>query len=81
MEPSDLLKNAFDPSLFREQGHLLVDQLSEYLKHPERGKVFPYEAPSQKLHRWQDSASKDEIFTRYIEESMHLHHPHFMGHQ
>ncbi len=82
MTPSDsLLRSTLDPEAFKKQCHQLVDQLADYLKTIPQHPVFRYEEPALRKENWKKKTSLEDIFKSYIAESMHLHHPHFMGHQ
>ncbi len=86
----DLLDKAFDPEIFRKNGHELIDLLSDYLT--ECGgktglKVLPWKDPELLKKEWNeyDSEGKKEdplsLFKKIIEGSIHLHNPKNMGHQ
>ncbi len=86
-----LLDKAFDPEIFRKQGHELVDRLANYLATCLKGdisQVLPWKEPNENLDRWQTDFSKPggekglmEFFDDIIRGSIHLHHPKNMGHQ
>ena len=80
----------FDPEDFRKEGHLLVDTLSEYLNEALSGKempVLPWNDPDRLAEYFSfDSAggeeeSMDAFIKRIIDNSIHIHHPHYIGHQ
>lgn len=80
----------FNPEEFRKEGHTLVDTLSDYLNDALSGKVMP-------VLPWNDPERLAEIFSfesaggesepldsfikRIIDKSIHIHHPHYIGHQ
>jgi L-2,4-diaminobutyrate decarboxylase len=80
----------FKPEDFRKEGHKLVDRLSDYLNDALSGKempVLPWNEPDQlaKLFSF-DSGGGDEepldaFIKRIIDNSIHIHHPHYIGHQ
>jgi len=80
----------FDPEGFRKEGHELVDILSDYLNDALSGKempVLPWNDPDALADAFSfDSGSGDnEPFNDYIrrilDNSIHIHHPHYIGHQ
>ncbi|MCC6555709.1 MAG: pyridoxal-dependent decarboxylase [Polyangiaceae bacterium] len=83
------LPRAFDPEAFRADGHALIDLLVEHLGAVRRreGVVRPPIPPEEMLARWpatfedEGGASLREIVARVVDDSTHLHHPHFIGHQ
>lgn len=85
---SDLLQKAFDPESFREQGHLLIDQLADYLTAGGQGAIFPvlpWIDPAEQTEQWPllstANSREESFFQRVLQASHHLHHPHYMGHQ
>jgi L-2,4-diaminobutyrate decarboxylase len=87
---SNILEQAFDPEIFRKNGHALVNQLADYLKACRIGsrlKVLPWRSPEQMLKKWEQdfhqspSGSFEELISKFIDKSIHLHHPKNMGHQ
>lgn len=80
----------FNPEDFRKEGHLLVDTLSDYLQKALSGSempVLPWNDPDKLTEIFSfDSAggskeSPESFFKRIIEHSIHIHHPHYIGHQ
>ena len=87
---SDFLRTAYDPETFRQQGHQLVDSLADYLANMQdnpRTAVLPWQSPDDRLENWQADyrQSPDQNVNRFwdvvVQQSMHLHHPHYVGHQ
>lgn len=87
---TQLLENAFNPEIFRKNGHELVDQLADYLnacKNKDALNPLPWKTPADMLKKWQtDFAAPSEegvkeFFAAVIADSLHLHHPKYMGHQ
>lgn len=85
-----LLEKVFDPEIFRKNGHELVDQLANYLitcKNKHDLKPLPWQTPADMLKKWQTdftSPSEDGLtsfFAEVIADSLHLHHPKYIGHQ
>lgn len=84
------VSHPFDTNEFRKEGHLLVDTLSDYLKDALDGKempVLPWKNPEELTEMFSfDSAGGDKepldsYFKRIIQNSIHIHHPHYIGHQ
>mgnify|MGYP001055750476 CR=1 FL=1 len=84
-----MINKAFDSENFRATGHELIDTLADYLKNlqnnPSETLVSKTQAPDKQLEKWQNFAIRQEgwanYFEEYIQDSMHLHHPKYMGHQ
>ncbi len=87
---TDLLKKAYDPELFRKEGHKIVDLLADYLKNcfqrEENLQVLPWKEPQKMLDFL--SEKNDNILPdisgfikEIMDKSIHLHHPRCMGHQ
>jgi len=85
----DIIQTAFDPETFRAQGHQLIDLLADHLENSITGKTErsqQWEAPIDRLQFWQEEWAKEgfdlEVFTKQIlAQSLHLHHPKYVGHQ
>lgn len=84
------IPSPFDAEEFRKEGHVLVDTLSEYLKEALSGKempVLPWNDPDHLAEYFSfDSAggeeeSLDAFIKRIIDQSIHIHHPRYIGHQ
>ncbi|MFO7620745.1 MAG: aminotransferase class I/II-fold pyridoxal phosphate-dependent enzyme [Bacteroidales bacterium] len=81
---------SFDPELFRQEGHKVIDLLSDYLKEvvnrPDTP-VLPWTDPDELAERYTESfrTGNEEPFIDYIKEALersnHLHHPRYIGHQ
>ena len=87
---SNLLRQAYDPETFRQQGHHLVDSLADYLANMQndpRTAVLPWQLPEDRLESWQadyrqsPDAEVNQFWDVVVQQSMHLHHPHYVGHQ
>jgi L-2,4-diaminobutyrate decarboxylase len=84
-----LLQQAFSADQFRQQGHALIDQLADYLQAAQNGQMpaLPWCPPDQMLARWQAEAAQgpggdpDGFFAAVLAQSVHIHHPQYMGHQ
>lgn len=81
-----ILSQLYNPDEFREKGHLLVDQLAEMLQKSLK-KDIPvniYHHPEDRYDEWQEIFNTGDIdifYKRLISDSIHLHHPAYMGHQ
>ena len=79
----------YDPDGFRRDGHALIDILADYLGSTSRreGQVLDYVAPAQLLDRWpgtfqpESGPSLIDLMPRVLDESHHVHHPRYVGHQ
>jgi L-2,4-diaminobutyrate decarboxylase len=87
---TDLLAQAFDSEIFRQQGHLLVDKLADYLRRMlQRADlpVLPWREPADLRQEWaqllDDPApvSFAGLTEKLLQQSIHLHHPRCCGHQ
>ena len=87
---SDFLHQAYDPETFRQQGHQLIDSLADYLTNMQndpRTAVLPWQSPQDRLENWQadyqqsPNAEVNQFWDVVVQQSMHLHHPHYVGHQ
>ena len=83
-----IVKNAYSPEEFRKMGYELVGLLADYLEKSMEGKnekVMNWKEPAEQLDFWNDYLEKGksttEFFKDIIENSIHLHHPKYMGHQ
>lgn len=76
---------AYDPELFRQQAHAIVDRLADHLRDVSALPVMPNVPPRDNVAAWasdfRGGLDAVELFTRVIRESTHLHHPGFVGHQ
>jgi len=86
----DILQSAFDPEAFRRQAHALVDQLADHLVRAQSGageRVIAYRDPDAQLAYWQADFEKPPaedplpMLEAVLQQSIHLHHPRYMGHQ
>ncbi len=84
------IPDPFDPARFREEGHKLVDILSDYLQASLTGEdmpVLPDKDPDDLagIFSFDSEGGEHEPFEAYIKRiiasSIHIHHPHYIGHQ
>ncbi len=84
------IPSPFDPEKFRKEGHILVDRLSDYLGDALSGKempVLPWSDPDKLVEYFSfdseggEEESLDSFIKRIIDQSIHIHHPHYIGHQ
>src|SRR5262249_1881323 len=81
--------DAYSAEAFRRDGHAVVDLLADYLAAMEgrRGKVLAYRPADAMLERWPamfpetKGKSLVELLPHLLEDSHHLHHPGYVGHQ
>ena len=86
----DLIKQTYDSEAFRQTGHQLIDLLADYLAQNTEGqpmKVLPWQETTEALKNWESDlhqSPKDAVislFQKTLDESIHVHHPNYMGHQ
>ena len=85
------IQEAYHSEKFRKEGHALVDLLAEYLKKLEERKedikVLPHFSPDEAFSHWENelenpgTKSLTDLFSKVLNEGIHLHHPGYMGHQ
>lgn len=80
--------SSFDAERFRQLGHRLVDQLTDYLLTVTDRREYdalPWVDPDELAEQWPVVDGRpeqlDELITRVVNESTHLHHPGYVGHQ
>jgi L-2,4-diaminobutyrate decarboxylase len=85
---TDLLQQAYDPENFRDQAHRLVDLIADHLKacyNQSEKTVLPWLDPDQRLLKWQNDLDQEFEFDPFwkdtIAETIHIHHPRYLGHQ
>jgi L-2,4-diaminobutyrate decarboxylase len=83
----------YDPELFRRHGHQVVEALATYLDSALAGElpVLSLQAPLELAQQYQDSlplnptgdpeTEVSRCLAQIIRQSIHLHHPGYMGHQ
>ena len=80
----------FNPEEFRKEGHSVVDTLADYLKDALSGKemaVLPWNDPEKlaEIFSFESGGGEteplDTFLRRIIDQSIHIHHPHYIGHQ
>ncbi|MBA2564436.1 MAG: aminotransferase class I/II-fold pyridoxal phosphate-dependent enzyme [Gemmatimonadetes bacterium] len=92
MRPAGGARSAFEPATFRAQGHGLVDALADYLSQALSGNdlpVFPDAPQAATAREWPASFPQvpapggdlAELVSRVVRDSIHLHHPRYLGHQ
>jgi L-2,4-diaminobutyrate decarboxylase len=82
------LRAAFDPELFRREGHRVVDLLATMLTSTanREGPVLPWAPPSTELAHWTErmqapQQSVADFVAEFAARSIKLHHPRYVGHQ
>jgi L-2,4-diaminobutyrate decarboxylase len=89
MTSPDALAAAYDPELFRREGHALIDVLADYLARAQSGAlpVLPAAEPSALCAEFARDFSVPEpaplaaLAASALERANHLHHPRYIGHQ
>jgi len=90
MNSDSFQKAPFDTEQLREEGHKMIDILSDYLGNITRRPdipVLPWQDPDVLAGHYAESlkAGNSQAFSEYIREvidhSNHLHHPRYIGHQ
>lgn len=85
-----IIPSAFNPESFRKEGHTLVNILSDYLEKAISGSdmpVLPWNEPDKLADYFSfdseggENESVDNFIKRIIDNSIHIHHPHYIGHQ
>lgn len=84
----DILKRAYNPEEFRKEGHKLIDQLANYLRECQGQSdmpVLPWKSPTNQYEDWKTYLNEEgtiaEFYQKFLDQSIHLHHPKFIGHQ
>lgn len=81
------LQKVYDSESFRSSGYELVDLIAEHLKSTENASdqnFNNWKNPDQLIDFWATKDYKNDIaslFRDVINNSIQLHHPHYMGHQ
>ncbi len=87
MTPNDILQKAYDPELFREQGHDLIERMADLLEKAQSGEspAIRYQEPEQAWKYWsearQSSQHPVDLLEYALREGVQLHSPRYMGHQ
>ena len=88
-----MLTDPYDPELFRHHGHKVVEALASYLGSALAGElpVLALQSPLELAQQYQDTLPLDSVadaeaevsscLAQIIRQSIHLHHPGYMGHQ
>jgi len=83
---TQLLRTAYDSSQFREQGHLLIDLLADYLQNINEQPTNRWQTPQEQLSIWESDARQtnadiSSFSKKILDSSIHLHSKKYMGHQ
>lgn len=88
MEVNEILRQAYDPETFRREGHDLVDMIANYLQDCLDQKdmpVLPWVDANVQHQDWKDffndSGNIQSLHKKFLDQSNHLHHPKYIGHQ
>lgn len=79
----------FNSEVFRKTGYEVIDLLADYLKQVELKKldVLPPTTPDNMLLEWSKILENESqpnfinLLKKFIDQSIHLHHPGYIGHQ
>ncbi len=71
---------------FKQVGHELIELLTQYLEDCKNNAIptNQWRPPADQLEHWATTTEKGsllEFFTDVLQHSMHVHHPHYIGHQ
>lgn len=85
----DEISDKYDPEIFRKTGYQVIDLLADYLKQAELKKsaVLSPTTPDAMLSEWskifenKSQTNAINLLKKFIDQSMHLHHPGYIGHQ
>lgn len=88
---SERLRAAYDATLYRDQARAWIDQLSHYLARANNAEAALPVMPSGSYERLaglfpaefdaNPATTAASLLQRVLDNSTHLHHPHFVGHQ
>ena len=89
MARSDVIDDPYSAEDFRRDGYAVVDLLADHLAATagRREKVLAYRPAEEMLGRWPATFQADpgtslvELLPSLLEDSHHLHHPGYVGHQ
>ncbi len=88
-----LVRDAFDPDIFRQTAHQMVDMLTDHLQSlvpnnsdaidPPVSKTLDWDRPQDMIKQWKTDppAGFAELAQKVMANSIRLHHPNFVGHQ
>lgn len=81
-----LLNQAFNSEEFRTVGHQLINLLADHLRDVANNEqVIVWSEPHDEASYWANYQLKDDnklkLFKDIMERSIHVHHPHYIGHQ
>ncbi len=81
----DILKNLYDSKSTHQKGQSLVNLIYKHLSstHSGQSKTIPFKEPAEMLKYWESYNISDpiQIISDFVEQSIHLHNPRYMGHQ
>ncbi|HEX5520457.1 MAG TPA: hypothetical protein VFX29_02130, partial [Longimicrobiaceae bacterium] len=88
--PTGALAAADDAQALRDAGHALIERMADYLAHVDERPVSTTRAPAEIAARFAEPLPRagraadevwDETWRIVAEDSIHLAHPMYMGHQ
>ncbi len=85
---SHILRKAYDPEAFRKEGHDLVNMIADYLQDcldQKNMSILPWVDANEQHQDWKvffkDKGNIQSLYKKFLDQSNHLHHPNYMGHQ
>ena len=85
---NEILRKAYEPEAFRKEGHDLVNMIADYLQDCLNQKdmpVLPWMDANKQHQDWKtffnDKGNIQSLYKKFLDQSNHLHHPKFIGHQ
>jgi L-2,4-diaminobutyrate decarboxylase len=85
---TELLHKAYDSRLFSEQGNDLIQQISHHLEQNTTGQnktMNTWVEPQEEYAFWksytEENHDTSSFFETVLKRSIHIHHPHYIGHQ
>ncbi|NQV03434.1 MAG: pyridoxal-dependent decarboxylase, partial [Bacteroidia bacterium] len=82
------ISDIFNPERFKSEGHKLVDLLANYLDQAMSGNEMPvlkWIDPDQQVEFWKNYVIDEKDITSFFKDvlnnSIHLHHPKYIGPQ
>lgn len=82
-----VLQSAYSTKDFRERGHLLIDELSDYLQtqlNDSKTPVLGWRIPEDEYRFWKDfltNGNETELFPQILKRITAIHNPKYIGHQ
>lgn len=87
MNKNKTLDDLYNPELFREIGHQLIDEIADQLSSSlhQKTPVNKFQHPDQNFAKWNTfldtNPDLNTLFRAVFEDAIKLHNPNYMGHQ